>query len=286
MAIHGSATPVRDGDSKAVGACLLFRGATQRTGDEPWGAPDHGSTSRMEILGRLTAAVAQKFSSLLEASRGRVRAARLANRLLEFGQRQPAPPCDLDLNELISGLDDLLQCALGGEIGLLMALGPGAGRRQGRCRPDRAAPDAFGHLRARKRLSGPVFDRDFHRDERRSTDDGYAMITVTLPRGGHGAALSLPALDEIWPVCGRNAALQRSRRGEDLCARACLILPTTHIRPFGRGLFHVLHHFRQIVLIHSHFGIEVAGVAMRFALPEIECAVIIRICSCLHEVLH
>jgi PAS domain S-box-containing protein len=195
MAIHGSATPVRDGDSKAVGACLLFRGATQRTGDEPWGAPDHGSTSRMEILGRLTAAVAQKFSSLLGASRGRVRASRIANRLLEFGQRQPAPPCELDLNELISGLDDLLQCALGSEIGLVTVLRAGAGS---------AKADAgqiellLMHLAisARESLCPGQFSIETS-TVTSEEEEGYAMITVTLPRGGHGAALSLPALDEI-----------------------------------------------------------------------------------------
>ncbi len=120
--IQGSATPVRDGATEAVGVCLLFRAQNQRSADEAWGSPAHASAFRLQILGRLTAALAQKFTRLLEAGRGRSHAARLANRLFEFGQRQPCAPSYVDLNELISGLDDLLQCALGDDISLQLVL--------------------------------------------------------------------------------------------------------------------------------------------------------------------
>lgn len=195
-AIQGSVTPVRDGESQAVGVCLLFRGANQRAGDEPWGAPDHGSTSRMEILGRLTAAVAQKFTSLLEASRGRTRAAQLANRLLEFGQRQPTPPADLDLNALISGLDDLLQCALGDDIGLQLELDAGASRAK-------ADPGQLElllmHLAISARESGFPGQFSIATSTVTSQDsgEGYTIVTVTPPRGSESASLALPALDEI-----------------------------------------------------------------------------------------
>jgi PAS domain S-box-containing protein len=189
--IQGSATPVRDGETHAVGVCLLFRAASQRAADEPWGAPDHGSANRLEILGRLTAAVAQKFTRLLEAGRGRTHAVRLANRLLEFGQRQPAPPAYLDLNELVSGLDDLLQCALGDDIGLQLTLGPGAGAK--------ADPGPIELILMQLALSAR--DADFSGQfsietstvSSEDTGDGYAILTVTPPAVGR----DLPALDEI-----------------------------------------------------------------------------------------
>jgi PAS domain S-box-containing protein len=194
--IYGSVTPVRDGESRTVGVCLLFRGASQRSGDEAWGAPDHGSTSRMEILGRLTAAVAQKFTSLLVANRGRTRAGRLANRLLEFGQRQPAPPSNLDLNELIAGLDDLLQCALGDDIALQLALEPGA-------RGAKADPGQIELLLMHLAISAreSAFPGKFSVGTStvigENSGDGCTVVTVTPPRAGRDPALGLPALDEI-----------------------------------------------------------------------------------------
>jgi two-component system, cell cycle sensor histidine kinase and response regulator CckA len=195
-AIQGSVTPVRHGESRSVGVCLLFRAANQRAGDEPWGAPDHGSTSRMEILGRLTAAVAQKFTSLLEASRGRTRAAQLANRLLEFGQRQPASPADLDLNALISGLADLLQCALGDDIGLQLELDAAASRAT-------ADPGQLELLLMHLAISAceNAFPGQFsiRTSTLTSEDSGDActVVTLTPPRCSGSAPLGLPALDEI-----------------------------------------------------------------------------------------
>jgi PAS domain S-box-containing protein len=194
--IQGSVTPVRDGDTHAVGVCLLFRAASQRAADEPWGAPDHGSANRLEILGRLTAAVAQKFSRLLEAGRGRTHAARLANRLLEFGQRQPAPPSYLDLNELISDLDDLLQCALGDDIGLQLMLGPDAGGAK--ADPGRIELILM-HLAlsARDAAFSGQFSIETSTVSSEDTGDGYAILTVTPPAAGPDAPPDLPALDEI-----------------------------------------------------------------------------------------
>ncbi len=196
MLIQGTAAPVRDGETKVVGACLLFRGATQRSADEPWGTPNHGSTSRMEILGRLTAAVAQRFSSLLEGSRGRSRAARLANRLLEFGQRQPSDPTRLNLNTLISGLDELLQCALGDNISLHIDLDPGAPKVT-------ADPGQIElmlmHLAISARESAYPGQFSIGTSRVASADAGgsYAIVNVTPPPAGNSSALLLPALDEI-----------------------------------------------------------------------------------------
>ena len=194
--IQGSLTPVRDGESKAVGVCLLFRAASQRARDEAWGAPDHSSTSRMEILGRLTAAVAHKFTSLLQASRGRQRAGRLANRLLEFGQRQPGPPVDLDLNALIAELEDLLQCALGEQIALQLILDSHVGL---------VKTDA-GHIElllmhlaisARESDLPGMFSVATSAAVSEDSGEGYAVVAVTPPAGAHSPAMSLPALDEI-----------------------------------------------------------------------------------------
>jgi PAS domain S-box-containing protein len=189
--IQGSATPVREGQTHQVGVCLLFRAIGQRAADESWGAVDHGATSRLEILGRLTGAVAGEFTRLLEAGRGRTHAARLANRLLEFGQRQPTAPANLDLNELISGLDDLLQCALGDHIELQLALPPGAAGAK--ADPGRIELILM-HLALTARdaaFSGP-FRIETSTVSSADTGDGYAVISITPQAAG-----DLPALDEI-----------------------------------------------------------------------------------------
>ena len=192
QAIQGSAAPVRDGDARAVGVCLLFRAANQRAADEPWGSPDHGSANRLQILGRLTSAVAQKLARLLEAGRGRTHAARLANRLLEFGQRQPAPSSYLDLNELIAGLDDLLQCALGDAIGLQLLLDADAGAAK--ADPGRIELILMQlALSARDAASSGQFRIETSGVSSEDTGDGYAIITVTSPAAGN----DFPTLDEI-----------------------------------------------------------------------------------------
>jgi two-component system, cell cycle sensor histidine kinase and response regulator CckA len=194
--IQGSATPVRDGEDGAVGACLLFRAAGHRARDGNWGAPEHGSTSRLEILGRLTAAVAQKFSSLLDAGRGRHRAAQLANRLLAFGQRQPSLPVSVDLNELITGLEDLMRCALGDKIELHTVPASGTGMVK-------ADPGLVELLlmqlaiSARENQSGGRFSMETCAVESELSEDGYAMVRVKLEGSGHNPAADLPALDEI-----------------------------------------------------------------------------------------
>ncbi|HUE00755.1 MAG TPA: response regulator [Bryobacteraceae bacterium] len=194
--IQGSVTPVRDGDTQPVGVCLLFRAASLRGADEPWGTLNHGSASRLEILGRLTAAVAHKFTSLLEAGRGRTHAARLASRLLEFGRRQPAPPSDLDLNGFIAGMDDLLQCALGDDIALQLTLAPAgcAGKVDSGC-----VELILMHLAiaARDTALPGQFSIETSAVASEDSGDGYAIVTVIPP----GAGRDLPALDEIVRQC-------------------------------------------------------------------------------------
>jgi PAS domain S-box-containing protein len=194
--IQGSATPVRDGEDGTVGACLLFRAAGLRPRDENWGAPEHGCTSRLEILGRLTAAVAQKFSILLASAHGRGRATQLANRLLAFGQRQPSLPVSVDLNELITGLEDLLRCALGDSIELLTVPASDTGMVK-------ADPGLVELLlmqlaiSASENQSAGRFSMETSAIESEFSEAGYAMVRVSLEGAGHYPAADLPALDEI-----------------------------------------------------------------------------------------
>jgi CheY-like chemotaxis protein len=189
--IQGSATPVRDGGTHAVGVCLLFRAPSRRTADEPWGAPDHGAANRLQILGRFTAAVAQEFSRLLEAGPGRNRAARLANRLLEFSRRQPAPPAYLDLNELIAGLDDLLQCALGDGIALQLILGPAASAKADPGRIELILMQLA--LAACDAAFSGQFSIETSTVSSEDAGDSYATLSVTPAAVGR----DLPAIDEI-----------------------------------------------------------------------------------------
>lgn len=194
--IQGTATPVRDGEDGTVGACLLFRAAGQRAREESWGAAVSGSTSRLEILGRLTAAVAQKFSSLLEAGHGRERATLLANRLLAFGQRQPSLTIPMDLNELVTGLEDLLRCALGDQIELLTGTAPDTGTVK-------ADPGLVELLlmqlavSAHENQAGGQFIVETSPVESQISDDGYAMVRVRLEGSTYNTSTDLAVLDDI-----------------------------------------------------------------------------------------
>ena len=194
--IQGSAAPMRDGDTEAVGVCLLFRAANQRSADENWGAPDHLLTSRLEILGRLTEGVAQKFTSLLKTSRGRERAAQLSHRLLVFAQHPPAPAGNLDLNQLVAGLEDLLRCALGCGIELRTVLATSTGTVK-------AEPGQIElllmnlALAAHDSATGGSFSIETSAIPSEGHDDGYAMLTVTPRDTRRNPATDLPRLDEI-----------------------------------------------------------------------------------------
>jgi PAS domain S-box-containing protein len=195
--IQGSVTPVRDRQTDTVGACVIFRAANQRSSGENWGTPDHSHTSRLEMMGRLSAGVAQQLFSLLDGSgkMGRTRAASLANRLLAFGQRQPEPPSNFDLNQLIAGLLDLLQSALGEQIQLRLVPGTTTGLVKG---DPGQIERLLMHLALGARESHLTGAFVVETAARISQSDGerYVTITVTPPKGGDDMG-SLPALDEI-----------------------------------------------------------------------------------------
>jgi two-component system cell cycle sensor histidine kinase/response regulator CckA len=194
--IQGTATPVRDGEDNTVGACLLFHAPGHRPRHESWGSPQPGFTSRLELLGRLTAAVAERFGSLLEVGDGSGRAAQLANRLLAFGQRQPSLPVSVDLNQLITGLEDLMSCALGDQIELRTAPASDTGMVK-------ADPGLIELLlmqlaiSARENQSAGRFSIETSAIESELSGAGYAMVRVSLEGSGHNPAADLPALDEI-----------------------------------------------------------------------------------------
>ncbi|HEX3972979.1 MAG TPA: ATP-binding protein, partial [Stellaceae bacterium] len=103
--------------------------------------------AKMEAVGRLTAGVAHDFNNLLtviignleciryeaaghvsllraaeNAMGGAVRAAKLTQRLLAFSRQQPSDARRIDVNQLVSGMSDLLHRTLGEAITIEVAL--------------------------------------------------------------------------------------------------------------------------------------------------------------------
>jgi PAS domain S-box-containing protein len=191
--IQGSAAPANDGEGN-IGVCLLFRSAAHRAADEKWGGEDHSTTGRLEIIGTLATAVAAKLAVLLQHGNAS-QAARLANRLLLFGERQPQPPIALDLNALIGSLEDLLRCALGDDIELTFKLAENTGT----VKTDAGQIELILiHLALSARqasASGRLRIETAVAED--SIQDSYAMIEVTPPDNGRYSVTDLPSLDEI-----------------------------------------------------------------------------------------
>jgi PAS domain S-box-containing protein len=104
---------------------------------------------KMEALGQLTGGIAHDFNNLLSGVIGALdllkmriadrrydnierlantainsadRAAALTHRLLAFARRQPLDPCPLDINDLIRGMEELLQRSVGEQVSLRINL--------------------------------------------------------------------------------------------------------------------------------------------------------------------
>ncbi|MGE4078679.1 MAG: response regulator [Reyranella sp.] len=108
-------------------------------------------SAKMEAIGRLTAGIAHDFNNVLtvvlgnlesarrqvapgqaalvdrldNATRGAQRAAGLTGRLLAFARRQPLEPQPFDVNELVSGMSDLLRRTLDERVRVAATLGAG-----------------------------------------------------------------------------------------------------------------------------------------------------------------
>src|SRR6266545_1748196 len=79
---------------------------------------------RLESVGRLAGGVAHDFNNLLTVIGAR--AAELTQQLLAFSRRQVLQPKVLNLNDVVTGLENILQRLIGEHIELVTALAPGA----------------------------------------------------------------------------------------------------------------------------------------------------------------
>jgi PAS domain S-box-containing protein len=149
--IRGSAVPLRDSEGEAVGAALVFHSADVHPAESSYALRSLES-SRMETAGRLAGSVAQGFSKTLSAveecgaallarfgadatARSEIEAMlataaegrRLAGQLARYTQRRLPRPAVFQLNEVLAGLDGLLQCAAGENVEILTVLDPSTG---------------------------------------------------------------------------------------------------------------------------------------------------------------
>ncbi len=86
-------------------------------------------TGNLEILGRNLPEDAGRLRRAAEnAMNGAKRAATLTQRLLAFSRRQPLAPKAINANQLVSGMSDLLNRALGETIALETVLAAGLWR--------------------------------------------------------------------------------------------------------------------------------------------------------------
>ena len=145
--------PIRDDDGTLLGFAKVTRDITERK--EAQEALEEARTAlfqaqKMEAVGQLTGGVAHDFNNLLQAIGGSLevieqrlaagrtdvdayvatartaidRATALTQRLLAFSRRQPLKPERVDLNALVSGMQELIQRSIGETIELGMTLDP------------------------------------------------------------------------------------------------------------------------------------------------------------------
>jgi len=172
---------------------------------------------KMEAIGQLTGGVAHDFNNLLTVISGNLEmlgrhivrpeareilaeaheatelGAKLANRLLAFGRRQPLNPKAIDLNALIEGMTDLLRRSLGASIEIETSLS----RRLPKTMSDPgqvenallnlainardAMPDGGG---VRIETSEVVIDAEYASEHRDVGSGRYVLLAVTDT--GHG----------------------------------------------------------------------------------------------------
>ena len=132
-------TAIRDDDGKLIGFAKITRDLTERRANEE----RMRQAQKMEAVGQLTGGIAHDFNNLLTiitgnieslkrrlaernepalerlataAGRGAERGALLVHRLLAFSRSQPLEPKPVSVNNLVSGMSDMLRRTLGETI--------------------------------------------------------------------------------------------------------------------------------------------------------------------------
>ena len=149
LRLHATATPVYDESGSIESLRTILRDVTERLELERLLL----RAQKMEAVGRLAGGVAHDFNNLLTAIMGYTellrptvgggeemgrqhldeivraarRGARLTQQLLAFSRRQVLEPRVLDLNRVVSGVEDLLRRVIGDDIELTTRLAPRLG---------------------------------------------------------------------------------------------------------------------------------------------------------------
>ena len=205
----------------------------ERTGELMAAEEALRQAQKMEAVGQLTGGIAHDFNNLLAGisgslelmptrlAQGRIadvdryitarrvprrRAAALTQRLLAFSRRQTLDPKPVDLNNLVSGMDDLIRRTVGQEIAVETVGAGGLWPTLRRCRPVRERAAQPLHQRARRhagRRQADDRDRQPWLDERAGSERDLAARPVCLAlrhryRHRHDAGCDRAAFDPFF----------------------------------------------------------------------------------------
>ncbi len=154
--IQSDRVPYRDSSGAVVGVIALSVDVTDRMeAERALACKDEQlrQSQKMEAIGQLAGGIAHDFNNLLTAISGYTelaraelepggsasemlfavlkaadRAAALTRQLLAFSRKQPLRLAELDLNDVVSGMTDMLERLLGADIKLLTALDENLGK--------------------------------------------------------------------------------------------------------------------------------------------------------------
>lgn len=146
--IYYNASPLRDSKGNVIGVVLVFRDITDQEKFER----EFRQMQKMEALGRLAGGVAHDFNNLLTVIRGFAalrlsrlqendpakgdlkeienaaeRAAALTQQLLAFSRHQTLEPKNTNLNELITGIQNMIGRLMGEDVAFELNLAPEIG---------------------------------------------------------------------------------------------------------------------------------------------------------------
>ena len=156
VAVSVSIAPMHDASGKVVGASKTVRDLSiQRAAEERLRVTEEQlrQAQKMEAVGRLAGGIAHDFNNLLsvilsyadlmsmsipaidpvqadlsEIRKAGTSAAELTRQLLTFSRQQVIAPKVSDLNEILAGMDNMLQRILGEDVELVSSLAPSLGR--------------------------------------------------------------------------------------------------------------------------------------------------------------